>query len=225
MNKNQIDVWAIDIPKLFEQEDYYYSLLNQPEKNRANAFVTAELKCRYTVSQGVLRSLLAEYLSLNPEQIVYNFGPHKKPYLADNQIDLYFNLSHSHDMALVALSFSDEVGVDIEKLNPKKLDSGLEKSVLSDNELELFTSMPLEKRTVAFFSAWTHKESLLKLTGIGLYKELKELEVPLHPVVKTSPIMFENSQMYLRSFYVTEDYLGAVSSTKQNFDINIRNFK
>lgn len=224
-NKNQIDVWAVEIPRFYENETYFYALLSEAEKKRANAFVTAQLKSRYTISQSILRLLLAEYVSLEPEQIVYSFGTHRKPYLATNPLELHFNLSHSNDMALIGLSYIDEVGVDIEKLNPKTLEKELEKSVMCDNELEIFRNIPLESKTEAFFSLWTHKESLLKLVGLGLYKELKELDVPLRPLAQTTPVKYEDTQKYLQSFYVTEDYLGAIASPKENFDINLRTYE
>src|SRR5438045_1094539 len=113
---NQVDIWIVNIPQLNNEEEYLYSLLNESEKKRANAFVTPLLKSRYTIAKGVLRLLLAEYLGLTPQEIEYSFGEHKKPYLKENPQNLYFNLSHSDDMALVWLSYKDEVGVDIEKI-------------------------------------------------------------------------------------------------------------
>jgi len=226
LSKNkQIDVWKIKIPEFYSEEKYYYSLLNDAEKKRAEAFVTDKLTSRYTISQGALRVILADYLSIDPTNIIYSFGFHKKPFLADNPSNLQFNLTHSHDIALVAISFHDQVGVDVERLNPKILEKGLEKSIFSQNELKVFQSTSLENRTEAFFSGWTHKESLLKLSGIGLYKELQEVEVPLHPIAETSPVLFEGSEQFLQSFYVSEKYLAAVASTKPYFDVVRRKFR
>jgi 4'-phosphopantetheinyl transferase len=220
----QIDVWAIEIPKFYEHESYYYSLLSESEKKRSNAFVTAQLKSRYTISQSILRLLLSEYTQQKPEDILYSHGSHRKPYLATNPLELQFNLSHSNDMALIGVSMIDEVGVDIEKLNPKTIEKGLEKSVMCKEELEAYNHIPYSSRTEAFFSNWTHKESLLKLIGIGLYKEMNELNVPLKPLPLTTPVLYENSQKYLQSFYVTSDYLGAVASPKEEFEVLLRNY-
>ena len=172
---NQIDVWKIEIPKHYSEENNLLSLLSENEKMRASKFATSALASRYIISQGILRRILANYLSINPEAISYTFGTYKKPYLEDKTSNIQFNLSHSGDMALVAISSEDEVGVDIEIINEKALEKNLAPSILSPNEFTAFQRMQKMQQIEAFFSAWTHKEALLKLMGVGLYKEMKEL--------------------------------------------------
>ncbi|MBS0635131.1 MAG: 4'-phosphopantetheinyl transferase superfamily protein [Verrucomicrobia bacterium] len=214
LSNTDIDLWKIDLVAHGSKEEALFSLLNEDEKIRAQRFITPLLKSRYTIAQGMLRVLLAHYISIKPEAIEYSFGPYKKPYLKYNPENLQFNLTHSNDMALIAISQSDEVGVDIERINTKTLEKGLEQSIFSEDEYSQFYKTSPEKRPEAFFAAWTHKESILKLIGTGLYKELKTLEVPLTLAEEPTQIQFEKNSCYIQSFYVTPEYIGAVASPK-----------
>ena len=220
---NLIDVWKISIPKLYGDESYYFSLLSDQEKTRAHAFVTKELMRKYVVTQGVLRHILASYISTDPKAIQFTFGSHRKPYVA-NAMQLQFNMTHSHDLALIGISFVDEVGIDIEMCDPKIVEKHLEVSVFSENELKAYAQVPMGSKTEAFIAAWTHKEALVKLAGKGLYKELKEVEVPLHVLHETSPVKYEDSKRYLKSFLLDEGYIGAVASTKPNFELRVQDY-
>ncbi|HEY6729935.1 MAG TPA: hypothetical protein VI039_02805 [Solirubrobacterales bacterium] len=67
-----------------------------------------------------LRRVLAVYLGEEPARIQLEKGEHGKPRLAGNEPPLKFNLSHSGDLALVAVSGANEMGVDVERLRPKR---------------------------------------------------------------------------------------------------------
>lgn len=89
-----------------------------------------------------LRKVLARYLDEDPSEIELREGTHGKPALADLSSPLRFNLSHSGDLALVAVTQGREVGVDIQKIKPR--------------------------RDLAFYKAWTRREAIVKCAGTGL---------------------------------------------------------
>lgn len=97
---------------------------------------------RLTPSPGVLRRVLAVYLDEEPRRIRLERGEHGKPRLADPQGRLRFNLSHSGEIALVAVSGELEVGVDVERVRPK--------------------------REEAFYWRWACHEAQVKCLGVGL---------------------------------------------------------
>src|SRR5205823_3663422 len=70
------------------------------ESARAARFRTGELAQRYLKSHGALRDILARYTSVPLEFALHEKG---KPYLPLAP-EVRFNLSHSHEMALVAVS-------------------------------------------------------------------------------------------------------------------------
>lgn len=210
---DEIHLWKIAVSALNRQRKNLASLLSDEEQSRAKRFISDLLTERYEVAQGALRAVLGQYLGIRPQEITYCFGQYKKPFLCDNEYSLQFNLSHSNDMVLIAVSRKDEVGVDIEMLRK----NSLAESILTACELDMFNSLPQERQEEAFYSAWTHKEALLKLLGTGLYKDMKELEVPLHPVADCYSITVDDKRCSLKSFYVGTNYIGAVASYKRHF--------
>lgn len=98
---------------------------------------------------------------------VNEFGKPK----ADN--GLHFNISHSGDYVLFALS-DREIGCDIEKardINPEKLG----KIVFCDNEMTTIRNAADKQQ--CFFDLWTRKESLLKCLGKGFHQSSKSVDV------------------------------------------------
>lgn len=101
---------------------------------------------------------------------VITVNEYGKP-VADN--GLHFNLSHSGDYVLFALS-DRQIGCDIEKsrnINPEKLG----KIVFCDNEMTEIENAPDKKQ--CFFDLWTRKESLLKCIGKGFHQNSKSVDV------------------------------------------------
>lgn len=86
----------------------------------------------------------------------------------------HFNLSHSHDRVMAALSVAP-VGCDVERIAPIR--PGVPEECLSRAELALLASVPGPERPRAFTRLWTRKESLGKAMGCGLGTGPRELEV------------------------------------------------
>lgn len=222
MQDNSIDAWVIDMPGLFSREKDYSLLLSTKELERAHRFVTDELTSRYIASHAAMRLILASYLEVDPKTIDYLRGPRGKPYLEDYPV--HFSLAHSHDVALIGVSLHGELGVDVERVNPETVKKNLHESVFHSGELERWAPLTDSEKPEAFFSAWTHKEALLKLLGTGLYKDMKELDTPLHLLPHTTEVTVDAGPHYLRSFYATPDYIGAVASYEPEIQLHIRHF-
>ncbi|HKO39194.1 MAG TPA: hypothetical protein VJU14_12580 [Solirubrobacterales bacterium] len=103
---------------------------------------------RLTPSPDALRRVLAVYLREQPQEIELTRGKHGKPRLAADSARLEFNLSHSGDLALVAVSGTLEVGIDVERMRPR--------------------------REEAFYWRWACREARLKCLGIGLLRAREE---------------------------------------------------
>lgn len=113
---------------------------------------------RYTVS-GLL-SELGE-----PFPLTYRYGERGKPYFEN--LPLYFNLSHSGDYVLCAVS-DGEVGADIQKFQPVD-EMKLAKRFFSESECQAMARCEETKeRQCLFFRLWTRKEAYGKLTGEGI---------------------------------------------------------
>jgi 4'-phosphopantetheinyl transferase len=135
------------------------------EAARAARFRTPELAVRYLKSHGALRAILGRYTAKPLEFALHEKG---KPYLPLSP-ELRFNLSHSHELALVAVASHREVGIDVEKLRPMSRYAAIADRYFLPTE-------PAPRNEVDFFRSWTRIEAALKACGVGLYGASMELE-------------------------------------------------
>ena len=148
---DSVHIWRADLAAVGEGLE---DLLCAAELARAAQIVPQRRRAEWTRSRGVLRALLARYLSADPRELRFALGPYGKPALhrevpgkARNPrgpaaSDLRFNLSHSGNLALVAVSSGREVGVDVER--------------------------PRARHTAEFLRAWVAREATVKCDGGGL---------------------------------------------------------
>ncbi len=111
------------------------------------------------------RGLRAEYGMEEPPEFAYAEGG--KPSLKGRS-DIHFSLSHCPAAALCAIA-TEPIGADIERIRPYNAE--LARRVLNAAELRLVEASPMPE--VELTRLWTMKESLLKLTGEGIRRDLK----------------------------------------------------
>ncbi len=95
--------------------------------------------------------------------------------------DLRFNLSHSHDCALLALAQGREVGVDIEYARPLEDADLIATQFFSQAERDALFALPPEQKQAAFYRCWSRKEGVIKALGLGLSMPLDSFDVTLAP--------------------------------------------
>lgn len=115
-----------------------------------------------------LQRVLGLYLGEEPEQIELAAGAHGKPRLAEEPARLAFNLSHSGDLALVALAADREVGVDVERVKPGRNLVALAERALAPEAVATVREASQPERTRLFYELWTQHEARLKCLGVGL---------------------------------------------------------
>ncbi len=151
-------------------------ILDEEERARAHRYHSPELRNWFIASHCFLRQALSQYLDTRPDEIRFRFLPRGKPELADNR-HIRFNLSHTRDLAVVAVARDREVGVDVEDLRENLDMLGLARRYFSSVEAEWVESAPPEKRAEAFFTCWTGKEAYVKGRGDGLSFRLDGFQV------------------------------------------------
>lgn len=119
-------------------------------------------------STTALRLLLGRHLREEPAALRLVRRPGGKPALDHPWSWLGFNVAHSAGLALVALGPGREIGVDVERLDPKRASGPIADSVFSPREAAVLRSLREPARTHAFFSCWTRKEAFVKATGEGI---------------------------------------------------------
>jgi len=206
--------------------------LSTDEKKKAARFHQAKDEQRYLFSHSMLRMVLAKYLNCKSESIFYKQDFYGKPMLGFHNLkeDIYFNMSHSEDLVIVALSRDQDVGVDVEFIRKVKDAQGIVKSsFVIQEQIHLF-SLPSTEFINGFFLCWTLKEAFIKAIGKGLSYPMNYFSVidsrgnisGIGSLVITSGMARE---WYQLSFIPQSSYVGAmVSSNRQPkvlyFDFN-----
>ncbi|WP_158598541.1 4'-phosphopantetheinyl transferase superfamily protein [Achromobacter sp. K91] len=169
----QVFQLAVDLAAPVAESDL--ALLSSEETARAQRFHRHGDKVRFVSARAALRRLLGARLDCRPERLRFAANKHGKPRLdvaCSADPAPYFNVSHAGDYALIALSDSVPVGVDIERRDPNCDFAGLSRLVLSMQECELPAARRLD-----FFDCWTAKEAVLKALGLGVSEHLQRLSV------------------------------------------------
>ena len=119
LRKNNVHIWAIELDQ-FSCDSKDLDLLSEDEQARAERLVGMEKRAQFTASRIALRKILSRYAGLNPDNIRFDYAESGKPSIATQaQIDpIEFNLSHSKNTMLLAVTRGLNVGIDIEKIAP-----------------------------------------------------------------------------------------------------------
>lgn len=161
--------------------DALFVTLAADEQLRAGRFHFRRDRDSFVVARGVLRSLLARYLDALPADIRFAYSPYGKPALDWPGSELRFNLSHSHQLALVAVAQGRDLGVDLEHRVPERATMAVARQCFGDDELAALASLPAEQWAEGFYNGWTRKEALIKARGEGLSLPLTQIAVSLLP--------------------------------------------
>jgi 4'-phosphopantetheinyl transferase len=192
----------------------YRSLLSAAELERAAKFRFPADQDSYTIRHGLRRLLLSRYMMQEPSRIEFVYGANGKPEIKDGAASLFFNDSHSGDLALFALTSISAIGVDIECARPIPEFERIASHYFSPREVQAMRDLPPEERIAAFYSCWTGKEAYLKATGEGIATGLHNVEITLERRRAVALVLPADRQdqasWYLKSFLPAAGYIGAV---------------
>jgi len=177
-----LHIWRAALDVGPEQRARLWHALEADERRRAERLRFEVLRQRFIAAHGMLRDVLSRYMAVPPESVRFAVRPGGKPELASGESASWrFNLSHSGAMALVAVAWRREVGVDIEQLRPMKGPLDIAARFFAPGEVAALRAMPPEQIDAAFFRCWTRKEAYVKALGKGLSLGLEKFEVTLDP--------------------------------------------
>ena len=178
-----VHVWRASLGQPVEHVRQLAQTLSYDEMMKAERFRFERDRRRFIVGRGVLRTILGCYLAVEPDKVQFRYSPRGKPYLAErfDSHRLRFNLAHSHEIALYALTCGREIGVDLEYIRPMLDMEQIAARFFSVRENAALCDIPDDQKLEAFFSCWTRKEAYIKATGEGLARPLDQFEVSLAP--------------------------------------------
>jgi 4'-phosphopantetheinyl transferase len=180
---DEVHVWTAELEWAPAELDALSEALSPDEHARARRFRFERDRHHYIAGRGILRHILAAYLDQQPSELQFTYSPSGKPSLAasPDPNGLCFNLSHSHALAVYALTRNREIGVDVERLRTDFPCEQIAERFFSPQEVSKLRGLPDPMKYKAFFNCWTRKEAYIKATGEGLSIGLDRFEVSLAP--------------------------------------------
>jgi 4'-phosphopantetheinyl transferase len=224
LQPGDVHVWRLEL----EQPEYvlekFRRTLEAHELERAGRFHFEKHRRHFAVGRGFMRHIISLYLDEKPEALRFAYGTYGKPALGGELRDssLRFNMSHSHELALFAVSEQRELGVDVEHIRADFASEDIARRFFSRREVETFNALPKAQQVAAFFRCWTRKEAYIKAIGRGLSQPLDGFDVTLGPEEPAALLHADEDDVSRWSFSnidVGEGYAGALAVEGQGVNI------
>lgn len=178
-----VHVWCASLEVADAKRHQLHETLSSDEQSRAQRLYFQRDRDRFIVNRGLLRAILSRYVDIAPKDLRFEYASSGKPALvAEQGGDTFrFNVSHSHTLALYAVTLDRDVGIDVEHIRGNFDWQAIAERFFSPNENAVLQTLPIEIRQQSFFLGWTRKEAYIKATGRGLSIPLDQFEVSLAP--------------------------------------------
>ncbi len=178
------------------------------------------------MSRAALREILAAELESDPSSIRLRLGTHGRPELdpRSHPTDLDFNLSHSGELALVAVARGLRVGVDVERARRGRDPLRVADRYFSRAEVEAVRAFPQADQPAAFLRYWTAKEALAKGLGLGLQAPIGQLELAAQPSGTMVPVRLARDWRLIELTDLPDGYSGALAVDDDEARVVIRDW-
>lgn len=187
ISSEMYNLFFLKLPKDMQEEVLRYSLIEDRQRTLAG------------------KMLLLDYLKKHTDFTLYDIKKTEyfKPYVKDSNIQ--FNISHSGKYVICAFSFSETIGIDIEKISEKICIDDF-KEVLLQEELQKIKESSNSKKS--FYITWTQKEAVLKSVGKGFLDDVKAMKI-------VENLIFFKHKKYFTSSYHFDNYIFSIVSSKK----------
>jgi 4'-phosphopantetheinyl transferase len=208
-----IALWSTQTDPKTDPMPTLCALLSPDEQARAQRYLVAKARRQFVEVRGLLRVLLGSYLQHNPASLAFTYSGNGKPALSEKTGGalIQFNISHSQNQVLFAFCANDDIGVDIEGINPSLSYVNLAHRICTPQERTVFDRLPSWQQPQAFLKIWTRKEALVKLMGDRLYEKLSILEVPAQDAAGAYWVQNKDRQIWLQDLELVEGFAGAIA--------------
>ena len=179
LERSQIDLWFADLENfdLCRIHKECVDWLDLKETERAHRYQSQCQREQFVLGRILLRLILSKYSNCSPSALNFHTDKHGKLFLCPhNQSSLFFNLSHSYNRLVIAVSKVQGLGVDIELMNENRAILKVAKRYFSPLEFQELCNLPRSLQTRRFYELWTLKESVLKAYGVGLSGHLSKIK-------------------------------------------------
>jgi 4'-phosphopantetheinyl transferase len=157
--------WVGDHPA--DVDRFSRDFLSDSERDHLIGYRSRAAAERYVVTRSLVRVVLGKRLGIDPPQLRVNRTDTGKPVLTEG---IHFNVSHSGDLILLAISDTRAVGVDVERRRAVDRVNALVERWLNGAERREFDRLCQggASSSDAFLRVWSLKEARLKALGVGI---------------------------------------------------------
>jgi 4'-phosphopantetheinyl transferase len=170
LTAHDIHVWHATLAATPQNLAGAAEMLPVGERDKTALVASEAQRARLTLSRAWVRGILAHYLDQPAPDITIRRSPRGKPQVVgkDGELPIHFSVSHSADHMLVAITRSDDVGVDLERMTRLADVERIAARFFSRGEYDALLALPTQQRADSFFRAWVRKESVVKALGTGI---------------------------------------------------------
>ncbi|MDX2496028.1 MAG: 4'-phosphopantetheinyl transferase superfamily protein [Desulfuromusa sp.] len=209
----EVQLWRFHLDCLEHEINSLKNLLSTDETIRADRLLDLQKKQQFIVARGRLRQILGRYQRTAPDKIKFQYNKYGKPSLPESHCStLSFNLSHSENLAVLAITKEADIGVDIEKLDPDMVFSQIVDRYFDEAEKLQLAQYSNERQGRGFYRIWTKKEAILKLEGVGFQK------------TSTKGDHFKIKKTYLKVFPIVPGFICSIAIRQKLLSIQRFNF-
>ena len=189
--------------------------LTDQECDRYEQYMIPSGATQFLLSRSYLRLIIAQLLDCDANTITFETTEKGKLYLKDQS--LFFNISHSHQRGVIALSLDPMIGIDLEYHRIQKPYESIAKRFFTERETHWLLQQPLDYQHPSFFDIWTGKEAVSKSTGLGLSINFASFSVlPIYDLISTTLAnnhpLFANCCFYLHYLTLFSNYSCCIST-------------
>lgn len=172
-NGDQIHLWccffsAIGDKRLLAE---YATLLNDAERIQQQRFHFERDQHRYLVTRALVRTVLARYAPIAPQDWIFSAGAYGRPEIANDDPQarrISFNVSHTNGLIVLAVAHDQALGVDTESLAIRQASIEIADRFFAPSETAALRALPAARQQQRFLEYWTLKESYIKARSMGL---------------------------------------------------------
>lgn len=210
LKANEVHIWSAYLPSSERDISYFESILSGDERQNVNSLKFHKDQKNYITARGILRCLLGKYLRQAPQEIELLYGCWGKPCLRKQPI--HFNLTHSKEYALYALTCQYEVGIDLEYIDESLELEDIALNILNAQEFLYWKQLNSEEKVKTFFDLWVRKEAFFKASGKGWLNE--QQTVPLEGfdslIVCNKNMLTHDNMKFSYSFEAISGFASAI---------------
>lgn len=147
-------------------DDFSRRYLSDVECERLESYRSRAAAERYVVTRSLVRTVLGAHTGVAPRDLRVRLTPTGKP----EAEGVHFNVTHSGEVVLLAVSDERPVGVDVERRRDvARVQALIDRWLTPDERAELDA---IRRRGLddsdAFLRVWSLKEARLKALGVGI---------------------------------------------------------